>query len=394
MYKYKSIAVILVFTIIFSIKQQSQNLVKNPGFEETNKLENIWMRSVKQFNNSVIGWTSPTTTVPDLISLMVQENFWANPHFRLQSGGKQLPRTGNNMIGMRTYGIGDDGAVACWHEYIQTKLTEPLLPDNTYYVEFWVADAVRGINSSNNIGVLFTDSMIFTNDRLSLVITPHINECKLIESIEWYKISGFYKPDSIKNYMIIGNFYHDTQTKSVQSDGTIHGGYYYIDDVLVRLKLEDDKETSCKLEPVIIPSEKAPVEVDKPTVSTSEKNIDEISYNIGETIKLDNIFFETDKSVLLPNSLTELDKLVEILVKNPNLKLEINGHTDNVGTPEYNQDLSENRSKAVKDYLKSKNISENRLSHKGYGSSKPIATNQNEEGRSQNRRVEIKVISK
>lgn len=372
----------------------AQNFVPNPGFEETNKLENLWMRSVKQFDNSVVSWTSPTTTVPDLISLLVSEKFWPNPKNHNQSSGKQMPHGGNNMIGLRTYGIGDDGAVACWHEYIQAKLIEPLIPGNSYYVEFWVADAVRGMISSGNLGVLFSENKIFTDERLPLMITPHVNECKIIEGIEWRKISGFYEPDSQKNYILIGNFYHDTQTKSVMKEGEIHGGYYYIDDVLVRLKEGNDKEAGCKPEPVIIPAEIKPVDSDKPTVSTAEKNIDEMTYNIGETIKLDNIFFETDKAVLLPNSLTELDKLADILLKNPGIKIEINGHTDNVGTPEYNLNLSENRAKAVFDYLTGKGVGENRLKYAGFGDTKPIASNITIEGRAQNRRVEIKIISK
>jgi len=387
-------AVLLLTIFILSGNLFSQNLVPNSSFEETNKLPNIWARKVKEFNNAVDAWSTPTATIPDVISTLVEERFWANPNNKKQSLGKQMPRTGNTMIGIRTFGEGDDGAVACWHEYIQVKLIKALEPEKEYYVEFWVADAVRGIKSSNNIGVLFTQYAFETGNRLPLYFTPHINECKIIKSLEWYKMSGFYKPDSVKNYIIIGNFYPDVQSKAVKVSGIIQGAYYYIDDVLIREKQGEDKATGCPPEEVIIPPEKKPDIEDEPDVSTSKQELSQINYQIGEIVKLDNIFFKTDKSKLLPESITELDKLVQLMNENSNLKIEINGHTDNVGTDEYNLKLSKARAKAVVDYLIEKTISNTRLSYNGFGSNKPIATNKTEEGRALNRRVEFKVLNK
>jgi outer membrane protein OmpA-like peptidoglycan-associated protein len=89
----------------------------------------------------------------------------------------------------------------------------------------------------------------------------------------------------------------------------------------------------------------------------------------------------------------ELDKLVAFLTKNPNLKIELGGHTDNVGDKKMNQVLSDNRAKAVYSYLVQKGISKERLTTKGYGDTLPIATNDTEEGRAENRRTEFKVIA-
>jgi len=110
-------------------------------------------------------------------------------------------------------------------------------------------------------------------------------------------------------------------------------------------------------------------------------------------IRLNNIFFETAKSVLLPTSQNELDGLTAILNENPGMKIEIRGHTDNVGSDASNQSLSENRSKAVVDYLLTKGIPTDRLIFKGFGESSPLTTNETEEGRAQNRRVEFRIIS-
>ena len=113
---------------------------------------------------------------------------------------------------------------------------------------------------------------------------------------------------------------------------------------------------------------------------------------VGTTIILKNIFFDYNKSTLQPESYAELDRVVEILSKQPNLKIEISGHTDNQGSLKYNTDLSESRAKTVVDYLIGKGIAENRLTYKGYAYEKPIATNDTEEGRSANRRVEFKIL--
>lgn len=110
-------------------------------------------------------------------------------------------------------------------------------------------------------------------------------------------------------------------------------------------------------------------------------------------IVLRNVFFDTDKSSLKPMSYAELDNLVKIMNDNPKIKIEIGGHTDNVGTKAYNQRLSQARAEAVVNYLLSKKIASDRMSFKGYAFDEPIDTNDTPEGRAQNRRVEFKIVS-
>ncbi len=112
----------------------------------------------------------------------------------------------------------------------------------------------------------------------------------------------------------------------------------------------------------------------------------------GEPIRLNNIFFEFAKSVLKEVSFPELDRLVGILNKNPELKIEIAGHTDDVGTDASNQTLSQDRAQSVVNYLQSKGINISRLSAKGYGESKPDVPNNSDENRAFNRRVEFKIL--
>jgi outer membrane protein OmpA-like peptidoglycan-associated protein len=101
------------------------------------------------------------------------------------------------------------------------------------------------------------------------------------------------------------------------------------------------------------------------------------------------INFETGKANILPDSQPIIDQIVLMLNQNKNLQISIEGHTDNVGTNEFNQTLSENRAKSVLNALTTQGIDKSRLSFKGWGSSKPVADNRTEEGKAKNRRVEI-----
>lgn len=115
--------------------------------------------------------------------------------------------------------------------------------------------------------------------------------------------------------------------------------------------------------------------------------------SVGSKIILKNIFFDYDKASIKPESYPELNRLVKLLEAYPNMQIEIGGHTDNHGSLAYNTSLSENRAKSVVDYLIEKGISKTRLEYKGYAFTQPIADNDTDEGRQQNRRVEFKVLS-
>jgi outer membrane protein OmpA-like peptidoglycan-associated protein len=113
----------------------------------------------------------------------------------------------------------------------------------------------------------------------------------------------------------------------------------------------------------------------------------------GEKVVLKNIFFETASYELLPESQVELNKLVAFMNNNPSIKIEIGGHTDDIGEAVDNQLLSENRSRSVREYLIVNKIVADRIQFKGYGESQPMDTNETPEGRAKNRRTEFKVLS-
>jgi outer membrane protein OmpA-like peptidoglycan-associated protein len=112
---------------------------------------------------------------------------------------------------------------------------------------------------------------------------------------------------------------------------------------------------------------------------------------VGTTVNLRSVLFEQSKTSLLPESFAELDLIVSFLKDNPSVQIELSGHTDNRGVPFQNVKLSQGRVDTVKEYLISKGIDKKRISGKGYGGNKPIASNTTEETRRLNRRVEFTI---
>lgn len=126
--------------------------------------------------------------------------------------------------------------------------------------------------------------------------------------------------------------------------------------------------------------------------SEFNKNLYLLPIEKGEAIRLNNIFFEFNKADLMSESFNELDRLYEILKDNPKISIEIGGHTDDQGSEQYNQKLSESRAQSVINYLIEKGINKSRLTAVGYGKAAPVVPNDSDENRAYNRRVEFKVL--
>jgi len=121
-------------------------------------------------------------------------------------------------------------------------------------------------------------------------------------------------------------------------------------------------------------------------------NIDLEKAKEGSVAILNNIFFDVDKYDLQSRSTPELQKIMRFLNANPTIRVQISGHTDNSGAADYNRQLSEKRALSVYDYLVKAGIDKKRLTTKGFGPDKPVASNDTEEGRRQNRRIEIRIV--
>ncbi len=361
------------------------NLVPNPGFEESVRTYCSWTQDPAKFNANMTGWNSPTQTTPDHFSTKNDSECWAHP--AKHSGGKQGTRTGQAMAGIKVYGKGNTPTY--WHEYLQTQLPVPLEAGKRYIAECWVLRSARSNEASNNIGIALLDTAVGTRDCLPLYITPQVNEEKLIKG-GWHKVSGVFDATGKEQYLLIGNFYGDEVTTHERQPDGERGAYYYIDDVNVRLAPPGMALTPKPKQSVPPP----PKKIVPDHASTNTVDIHEVEPAVGTRVRLDNVQFEFDKATLLPGYEKELDKLVDVMTDYPFLRAEIEGHTDDQGSDTYNLKLSDDRAKAVVDYLVKKKIDTDRLTWKGYGETKPLKPNTSEENRALNRRVEFRVVER
>ncbi len=124
------------------------------------------------------------------------------------------------------------------------------------------------------------------------------------------------------------------------------------------------------------------------------QNLETAPLRAGTAVTLHNVFFEFAKATLEKESYLELDRMIALLVKNPNMAIEVQGHTDNVGSDAANMRLSQQRADAVKEYFLSKGVVTDRVKSTGFGESKPVASNETTEGQAMNRRVEFVILRK
>jgi outer membrane protein OmpA-like peptidoglycan-associated protein len=117
-----------------------------------------------------------------------------------------------------------------------------------------------------------------------------------------------------------------------------------------------------------------------------------VPIEIGQVVRLNNVFFDFDKWDLRPESYVELDRVVKLLKENPAIEIELSAHTDSRGSDDYNMKLSDNRARSVMEYILSKGIDAKRLSSHGYGETVPVGENDTDENRQLNRRVEFKIM--
>ena len=117
-----------------------------------------------------------------------------------------------------------------------------------------------------------------------------------------------------------------------------------------------------------------------------------IPLKVGQTIPLENIYFDVNSATLQEASHISLDHWVELLKEQPGVVIQVQGHTNNRCSPRYCLELSQKRAKAVSDYLESHGIYETRLRFRGFGSELPVANNDEDNGRARNQRVELKIL--
>ncbi len=358
--------------------QTTDNMVFNPSFEEHLRCpERIDALGVM---TDVEAWWQPTGGSSDYFHIC---------------GGRDcgVPR---NKLGVQTAHSGDAYCgIYCsqenYREYLQTELKEPLKAGRRYHVSFWVSLADKSPHAVATLGALFTTERIsdtswgllmhkeivtLEHNENQVIATPYNaqvangEERVLDNDKEWVEVSGEMTASGGERFLTLGNFRtfnHSNVRNREQINAILQGAYYYIDDVSVTA-LDEDKQPA-KPQPKQLPEE-------------------------GQVVTLWNLFFATGKSEVLPQSHNELYRLRRLMEENPTMKIELRGHTDNQGTSEFNRRLSEARAQAVADYLVAHGIDKARLTTVGFGKTMPIDSNDTAEGRSRNRRVEYRVLTK
>ncbi len=342
-----------------------QNLVVNPSFEKYRKCP----VKLGNLEKDVIDWSMPTLGSTDYfngcsVAMGTPENF----------NGKQPADFGVGYVGFYMYAPND------YREYIQAKFNTTLKKGERYAISFYVSLAERSDFAVKEFGIRFTEfpvevetSKVLSGLHLSKMKGEVSEELEISYSkyysdeIKWVKLTTEFEASGTENYMIIGNFKNNKRTQKYQTKRKItKGSYYYLDMVSVlnvKSKSQNSQVTELK------------------------------EYDLDSVHIFKDVYFNSNKSKISGNHQQEMESLLTYLKTNSNINIKIFGHTDDIGSDNFNKILSVRRADEIVGFLIKNGIEKSRISSKGFGSLKPISTNTTESGRFLNRRVEF-VLSK
>ncbi len=343
------------FAFAQPLNEIQKNIVPNGSFENSRKKSG----SIK----NAIPWTQ-----------IASVDYYQQP-LHNDTTQQRGARTGTSYAGLRYQ--------KKYKEFLQVKLAEQLHRGTTYEFTMYVRFAYWSNASLKSFGALFTKLGYKSQGDVikSALIDSVSKKGSFINGYKWFKVTGNYLADGGEKYLTIGNFSAKVAKDMVRLNKFKFGfkeAYYFIDDV----SLIKFKEPIEKVKVEIVGSFKA----DDDSVLVVKKDV-----KVGEKIALKNIFFENARYYLLPESYAELNKLAQYLMRNTGMEVQINGHSDNQGSKNKNQKLSEQRAREVFEYLIKKGV-QNKMYFKGFGDKLPIASNDTEDGKQKNRRVEFEII--
>lgn len=445
------IVILLCCSVPFVYKAFSQNLVKNHSFENAWSCPEDYCGYAVKY--PFPDWINPNYGTPDLMhtcSAMragVPENFagYMYPYDGGAYAGIILREKFDDSLTVYK-GVS--------REYLQTKLTDPLKKNTLYCVKFYYVNAKKSMYSVDALGITLTVEQIKAKNADRILQRPQITNRPghIMDNMdEWTEFCGYYRARGGEQYLTIGNFLDNSSTQYVTnqneySDSAFFYAYYLIDNVSV-FEIESEFECGCTndlawssdwksdtFDPAtgyntkkIIDSDadgnsnivnnsasengnnndgsgngnennssnhlKAdPNETDATGLKTQITREAFDNAEIGDRFRLNQIYFEFNSSELLTMSYIQLDSLYNILAEKPSVRIEVRGHTDNIGSEGYNKKLSVERAASVYNYLLEKGIPKTRMKYRGFGPNIPVADNSTEEGRELNRRVEILIV--
>ncbi len=343
----------------------AQNLVPNGSFEDYRVCPGSYARQPAEFR--VDHWRALTWGTPDYFN-SCSEGEAAVPY---NWAGVSDAYDGYGYTGLYTWlGLKD------FREYLHCQLTDSLLRDSVYHVQFRYKLSSYSKYSTDRIGMLLSDSLETLHNDRPLRMKPTVEFVKdsalTPETGSWELASAQYRAKGGERFLTIGNFSDNQRTRTyhiqfrpVQEPMLAMGAYYYIDDVRV------------------VPQFTAPLTTEPLPVFTGADP------ELNTSYVLKNIQFDFNSYALLPESYYDLDRVIRYLTGNPEISIQLGGHTDDIGDEAYNLVLSENRAKSAAAYLVSRGVDRSRITTTGYGETTPLVGLDEPHAREINRRVEI-----
>jgi outer membrane protein OmpA-like peptidoglycan-associated protein len=344
----------------------AQNLVPNGSFEDYVECPGSYSQMTAEFR--VPSWRSITTGSPDYFNICSRGEA-AVPY---NWAGVSEAFDGKAYVGIYLW----MNLPKEYREYLHCKLKQPLVKDSLYHIEFRYKLSSYSKFCTDRIGILLSDSLKPVSNDLPLSVKPTFSFIKdsalTLETGSWEVASAEYRAKGNEQFLTIGNFFDNESTHSyrilfrpAQQPMLAEAAYYYVDDVKVIPRFPGQEE-----------KDKVPLDEDREP-------------ELNKVYVLKDIRFESNSYALLPVSYDALDSIAFYLHNHPALSVRLSGHTDDLGTEEYNLTLSAQRAESAAAYLKSRGIAGRRITTAGYGKTRPLLEENTEEARRVNRRVEV-----
>ncbi|MFZ4799611.1 MAG: OmpA family protein [Bacteroidia bacterium] len=347
-------------------KLKAQNLIPNPSFEEATQKVN------SKNGNNPVEMKQSNKAKPDYYFQGTKGRI--STEFSTNIRGKYNEYHGGKvMVGI----MGCGSLNADSNQYLQVKLKQKLIKDQRYCLSFFVRPPSSWLSTTNEIDYNLSSNKLDLRDteNRSLMLSNY----KKIRTVNWYflpntwtKIFSCYNAIGDEEFLTIGFMNPDYKIFPISNSKPLNRKIYLFIDEISLVPIVGSATCDC--------------------IETNTPETNDFGFAINKPLALKNINFESGKAKLLPTSNEELNKLVLYLKNNLLYKIEIAGHTDNTGNEAENKMLSQERAKAVANYLIVAGVNEKRISYKGNGSLQPLKPNDTEENKLLNRRVEIKLF--
>ena len=320
------------------------------------------------------------------------------------------PQEGNTFLGMVTRAKRET-----W-EMVSQQLPEPLLAGKCYEFSIHLAKSnnyYSAVDKNDSIPQNFNTpaKLRIWGSNTRCRKTQLLAQSDIIENIEWKEYTFRFKPKRNYYYIMLEAFYKTPVLVPYNGNILLDNASDIVEipcpgkELLAKVDVNEPKPVSKPIVPkpkvekqkpqtkTTVQNDTAPITKNKkPSKEKILKKLDKNKISTGQTIKIENLYFEADSSNIKPESYAVLDEIYTFLKENPNVIIEIGGHTNGIPGNQYCNKLSTNRAKKVAEYLYNKGIPKYRIKYKGYGKTKPLASDRTLWGRRQNQRVEIKIL--